>query len=890
MIGETKPAVLVVEDENVVAMDLVTSLEKLHYPVAGVVASGEDAVVAAERKAPGLVLMDIHLRGEMDGIHAAEQIQQRFFIPVVYLTAYSDEATLDRARVTHPFGYVLKPFEDREIEVAIQTALYRHKMEQALRAGEKRLEAVLTSIGDAVVATDPAKRITFLNRAAETLLGWKSERAKGRLLSDVLKVTSGRDGVLQLSALGRAVVPVELVESPILDPSGSATGYVTVVRDLSERLRAQAAHDRELIERAARVAAEKEKDRARLKGEISLVLGDITDSDERTATIQRVANLIAKSFGNWCVLHVEDRGGPQRIVAHADPKKIAWAEALDQRWPADPNADRGSYAVIRSGRAEWLAEVSDEVLAQAARDSEHLEALRAMAISSYICVPMRARQRVVGALSCLWSESSHRYEESDLAFAQQLADRIALALDNARLYREANEAKEAAQRLFAAEQRARSEAESLFRIADALSEVQLDLEAVVQRVTDEVTALVGAQFGAFFHNVVDERGEAYMLFTLSGAPREAFEKFGLPRNTPIFHPTFSGEGVVRIDDVRKDPRYGQMAPHHGMPQGHLPVTSYLAVPVVSRTGSVLGGLFFGHPEAGRFTEVHERMAKALAAHAAVAIDNASLFKETRDAEERQARLVAELERAVRFSEMFVGILGHDLRNPLSGITTAASLVLSRADSERVAKPVSRILSSADRMSRMIDQILDFTRVRLGRGIPLDRKPLDLADICRLVLDELKSDIDDYNDARLEVRGDTRGEWDHDRLAQLVSNLTGNALQHRERGTAVLVSIDGSQRERVTLAVENKGSIPHELLPVIFEPLRAGDPRKREGSSGLGLGLYISQQIVAAHGGSICVRPDSNVTRFVVDLPRTTPNNAEQVFGSQRSQRAKDEAK
>ncbi|HYX90453.1 MAG TPA: response regulator, partial [Myxococcaceae bacterium] len=211
IIDETKPSILVVEDENVVAMDLVASLEKLRYPVAGVVASGEEAVAVAERKAPGLVLMDIHLRGEMDGIRAAEQIQERFFIPVVYLTAYSDEATLDRARVTYPFGYILKPFEDREIEVAIQTALYRHKMEQAIRAGEKRLEAVLTSIGDAVIATDPATRIMFLNRAAETLLGWKSERARGRLLADVLKVAPQGEGVFRLIGAGPGSVLVELV-------------------------------------------------------------------------------------------------------------------------------------------------------------------------------------------------------------------------------------------------------------------------------------------------------------------------------------------------------------------------------------------------------------------------------------------------------------------------------------------------------------------------------------------------------------------------------------------------------------------------------------------------------------------------------------------------------
>ena len=128
----------------------------------------------------------------------------------------------------------------------------------------------------------------------------------------------------------------------------------------------------------------------------------------------------------------------------------------------------------------------------------------------------------------------------------------------------------------------------------------LDLERIVQAVTDIATELSGARFGAFFYNVLGDEGESYLLFSLSGAPREAFERFGMPRNTAVFDPTFRGAGTIRSDDIRKDPRYGLSAPHHGMPEGHLPVVSYLAVPVISRSGAVLGGLFFGHDEPAMF--------------------------------------------------------------------------------------------------------------------------------------------------------------------------------------------------------------------------------------------------------------------------------------------------
>jgi len=175
--------------------------------------------------------------------------------------------------------------------------------------------------------------------------------------------------------------------------------------------------------------------------------------------------------------------------------------------------------------------------------------------------------------------------------------------------------------------------ETLNRVNAALS-AELDSQKLIQAVTDAGTELSGAKFGAFFFNSVNEQGEAYLLYTLSGAPREAFERFGIPRKTPVFAPTFSGQGVVRSDDITKDPRYGRMGPHHGMPDGHLPVRSYLAVPVVSRSGQVLGGLFFGHPEAGVFTEQSERLVRGIAAQAAVALDNARLHESLRESEER----------------------------------------------------------------------------------------------------------------------------------------------------------------------------------------------------------------------------------------------------------------
>ena len=183
------------------------------------------------------------------------------------------------------------------------------------------------------------------------------------------------------------------------------------------------------------------------------------------------------------------------------------------------------------------------------------------------------------------------------------------------------------------ERQRRQEAETLLDLALDLTK-RHDLRDLLQRATDAATQLTGAAFGAFFYNTTDAAGHAYLLYTLSGAPLDAFERLGTPRITPLFGRTFAGQGIVRSDDIQAEPLYGLMPPHRGMPQGHLPVRSYLAVPVVSQTG-VLGGLFFGHPEPAVFSRRCERVAAAIAAQAAIAIENSRLLSALRE-ERRQS--------------------------------------------------------------------------------------------------------------------------------------------------------------------------------------------------------------------------------------------------------------
>lgn len=188
------PKILVVEDEQILAEDLRDILESFSYHVVGVVESGEKAVKLAPKLNPDLVIMDIMLRGRKDGIEAANEIKRKYNLPVVFLTAYADEPTLQRAKIAEPFGYILKPFKEQELHTTIQMALHKHRMEMQTKEREKWLANVLVSIGDAVVVADVNGKIKFMNPAAEALTGWKLKDALGVDSEIVLKLLDETTG------------------------------------------------------------------------------------------------------------------------------------------------------------------------------------------------------------------------------------------------------------------------------------------------------------------------------------------------------------------------------------------------------------------------------------------------------------------------------------------------------------------------------------------------------------------------------------------------------------------------------------------------------------------------------------------------------------------------
>jgi PAS domain S-box-containing protein len=288
----TNAQILVVEDEAIVAREIQNTLKRFGYAVPVVASSADEAVEKASETHPDLVLMDIRLKGGTDGVKAAEQIRARFDIPVVYVTAYADEEILRRAKITEPYGYILKPFEDREIHTNIEIALHKHNIEKKLKQSKQWLATTLESMGDAVIACDPKGRIVFMNPVAEAVTHCKHKDVLGALLSKVFNIISEETNEMIEDVLARPIkegvgvsltnytfiakdgakTPLDDSIAPIRDDKGNITGVVLVFRDATERKKAEKKlleYQAKLKSLASELTLVEERERLRIATELN---------------------------------------------------------------------------------------------------------------------------------------------------------------------------------------------------------------------------------------------------------------------------------------------------------------------------------------------------------------------------------------------------------------------------------------------------------------------------------------------------------------------------------------------------------------------------------------------------------------------------------------------
>ncbi len=416
-----------------------------------------------------------------------------------------------------------------------------------------------------------------------------------------------------------------------------------------------------------------------------------------------------------------------------------------------------------------------------------------------------------------------------------------------------------------------------------------DPEKVTQLVTDAGVELTGAAFGAFFYHVVNEAGERMMLYTLSGAHRDAFAGFPMPRRTSLLTVTFEERHVVRIDDIQKDPRYGQNAPLFGMPQGHLPVRSYMAVPVVSREGKAIGTLLFGHPSPGRFFARHEALMCGLAAQAAIAIENARLIQHVREANEMLEQRVAErtqelteLHEALRQAQkmeaigQLTGGIAHDFNNLLQGISGSLEVLerhLAQGRTIGLERFVHGAQSAAQRAASLTQRLLAFSRRQTLNPHPVDVAQLvcGMADLIRRAVGPAILLEISPSEERLIATVDVA------QLESALLNLAINARDAMPSGGELSIAATGrmlnecdarnfdlSPGAYAVLSVVDTGTgIPKEILGRIFDPFFTTKPM----GQGTGLGLSMVHGFVRQSGGHVDVRSTLGVgTQIYLYLP------------------------
>lgn len=244
---------------------------------------------------------------------------------------------------------------------------------------------------------------------------------------------------------------------------------------------------------------------------------------------------------------------------------------------------------------------------------------------------------------------------------------------------------------------------------------------------------------------------------------------------------------------------------------------------------------------------------------------AQVFFELHERKRALAQQLEERTEALRVNEMFMAVLSHDLRTPLQAIVMGASLLQRQSDDARVTSLAQRMLQSSDRMTRLIEDLLDVTRIRQAGGLTLTPAPVSMESLVNRALDEVRTGSAGRQ-IESGTRGDPAGSWDGERLSQVLANLVGNALHHGSPDIPVRVDVDGSAAHEVVVTVSNGGTIPPDLLPHLFNPFHSG-ARPPGGHRGLGLGLFIAQQIVLSHGGRINAESRDGMTRFCVTLPR-----------------------
>jgi PAS domain S-box-containing protein len=739
--------------------------------------------------------------------------------------------------------------------------------ESSHQTSGRRPEEWLASVTDAVPALisyiDASQRYRFMNLTYERWFGRPRDGVIGKPVREIVgqeiydKIRGGVERALAGESVSleiRVSLPLlgerelEVTFTPDIAPDGTVHGSVDLVTDITERRRLESAQEQ------IRLRLEAHAERLDLLATVSRAFAE--SESNLPVLLRTVAEQIAMRFGDTCAIALRglsDRGDFARSAgAGAASPGTALVGKVDQRsllifHDRDREADRLLREIVgaaarkvdhdlvsallkRTGRAELTADTMRDALPLFAPEPFG-SWLERFPVRSVLTAPLRVGARAIGVVVCTRRASGRPYTDYDEALLKEVADRAAIAIDNARLVAELNDAN--------------AETDVLYELTDAVNRAESlegvyvpALEAIVRQVrTDRCAFLLFDSDGVI-------RFKAWR--GLSDEYRRAVEG-----HSP-WRPDQQGVAALVVADVNTDP---ELASYRAAFDAER-IRALAFIPVL-HGGRLLGKFMLYSDQPWAFSPAEIKLAQTIADQVASAVGQ-------KQAQAERERLIQQLTHTVRLNELLAGILSHDLRNPLGAILMSATVLVRRMSDPNLVRTAERILTAGTRMNRMIAQLLDFTRVRAVGALPLERAQADVSALFRQAIDELPG-TPAGPAVRLVHEGDMRGWWDPDRLVQVGSNLVGNAVRHGAAGGEVSVQIDGRDPATVNITVANAGTIPAELLPIICEPFQRGEMRERRG--GLGLGLFITREIVTAHDGTLTVQSSSDITTFTVLLPR-----------------------
>ena len=632
--------------------------------------------------------------------------------------------------------------------------------------------------------------------------------------------------------------------------AGKATHMSGVVLDITDRKQSEAKRIQLIQEQTARLEAEADQQRAAFLAQVSATLASSLDYE---STLTSVANLVVPYFADWCSVNLlqDNQAINQVAVAHRDPEKVKLAWELYQRYPRDFDVSEGVAKVLRTGLAEMVTEISDAALAEAIQDPEHLRILRELGLKSCIILPLMARERIFGAISFVTAESERRYSIADLSLAEDVAHRAAIAIDNARLYQEAQQAQTKAEQ--ALERIAR-----LQSITAALSE-SLTPAQVSEVIVEQSMAALGASSALVA--LLNENKTELEIVRAVGYNQDLLDTW---RHFAIDSPFPLAEAVRTKQPIWAQSRQNQIAryPHLVEIYAQYDIDPWISIPLMVE-GWAVGGITLGFPQPQLLSGEDQAFILAVAQQCAQAIARAHLYEA-----ERTARNAAES--ANRIKDEFLAVLSHELRTPLNPILGWTKLMrtrkLDQLTSDRALETIER---NAKLQTQLIEDLLDVSRILQGK-LNLNFYPINLVSVIEAAIEtvRLSAQAKSIEIQTILESGVGQVLGDANRLQQVIWNILSNAIKFTPTGGQVKIKLEQvGLQVQICITDTGKGIVP-EFLAYVFDYFRQADSATTRKFGGLGLGLAIVRHLVELHGGTVQAESlgEGQGATFTIRLP------------------------